>query len=95
MSDVLEEELDRPVTYRDFNALVQLFKEERAKSDADRKERDGERAKADAEKAEIEEERANMQKKWDEGKMSEYMLIFFKIHKGPFSYKQLVHIKAE
>jgi hypothetical protein len=109
MSDVVEEDLDRPVTYRDFNALVQLFKEERAKSDADRKERDveraksdadrkerdGERAKADAEKAEIEEERADMQKKWDEGKMLDFLLIFFKIHKGPYSYKQLVHIKAE
>jgi hypothetical protein len=95
MFDVVEEDLDRPVTYRDFNALVQLFKEERAKSDADRKERDRERAKADAKKAEIEEERANMQKKWDEGKMLDFLLIFFKIHKGPYSYKQLVHIKAE
>ena len=29
---------DRPVTYRDFNALVQLFTEEKVKADADRKE---------------------------------------------------------
>lgn len=44
MADV---EKDRPVTYRYFNALVQLFKEERAKTDADRKERDEERVKAE------------------------------------------------
>jgi hypothetical protein len=93
MSDVGEEDLDRPVTYCDFNALVQLFKEERAKSDADRKKRDVERAKADAIKAEIEEECAEMQKKWDEWKMLDFVLIFFKIHKG--SCKLYPCIKAE
>ena len=96
MADV--EEQDRPVTYRDFNALVQLIKEEKAKADeerakaeADRKERDEERAK----KAKIEVERADMQKMWEERRMLEYTLIFFKINQGSHSYKQLVHVKAE
>ena len=90
-----QETEDRPVTRRDFNELVQLFKEERAKADADRKERDEERVKADAKKVKIEEERADMQKKWDEGKMLEYALIFFKINQGSPPYKQLLHVKAE
>ena len=125
MADV--EEQDRPVTYRDFNALVQLFKEERAKADewrakaeadkaaekkerdeekakaddwrakaeADRKERDEERAKAEAKKAKIEKEHADMQKMWEERRMLEYTLIFFKINQGSPPYKQLVHVKAE
>ena len=140
-----QETEDRPVTRRDFNELVQLFKEERAKADADRKERDEERVKAEADRAaekkerdeervkaeaekaaekkeldeervkaevdrkerdeerakneakkvKIEEERADMQKKWDEGKMLEYALIFFKINQGSPPYKQLLHVKAE
>ena len=96
MADV--EEQDRPVTHRDFNALVQLFEEEKAKADeervkaeADRKERDEERAK----KAKIEEERADMQKMWDERRIFEYTLIFFKINQGSHPYKQRVHVKAE
>ncbi len=34
---------------------------------------------------EIEEERALMQRKWDEGKLVEFMLIFFKVHQGKHS----------
>jgi hypothetical protein len=48
-------DLDRPVTYRDFNALVQLFTEEKVIAAAERKERGEEKAKADADRKEFRE----------------------------------------
>ncbi len=112
---------DRPVTYRDFNALVQLFTEEKVKADADReefrefmkttkefmekaneardkaeKEKKDEKEKIEKANSEAEQERADMKKKWDEGKMLEFTLMFLRINQGSgHYYPKLVHVKAE
>ena len=104
----------RPVTHRDFNALVQLFEEERKEfrefmkttkefmeraneaRDKAEKEKKDEKEKIEKANSEAEQERADMKKKWDEGKMLEFTLMFLRINQGSgYHYQKLVHVKAE
>ena len=72
---VVLDDLDRPVTMREFNELIKRFDkldEERAK---EKQERDEEKQKAAN-------ERAKAQKEWENGNVVEWLRMYFKIHKG-------------
>jgi hypothetical protein len=81
-----EEDLNRPVTLREFRQELGKLIERFDKLDADRaeerKEREAEKMKAEAERAAAEEEDANLWRKWDEGKMVEFLQLYFRVHKG-------------
>ena len=86
-----EEDLDRPVTLREFrNEFKMLIEKITADRLQDRKEREEEKAKeaADrvAEKAQAEAdcvaEREKVQRLWEEGKMVECVRLFFKMNQG-------------
>jgi phage regulator Rha-like protein len=90
-SAMLVDDLDRPVTIREFNELIKRFDkldEERAK---DKKDRNEEIKKA-------ENERSKAQTEWDNGNIVKWLRMYFKIHKGDDNNDLLTiqeHLKKE
>ena len=52
-------------------------------------------AKAEKEKNEKESDRANIQKKWDEGKMVECLMLIFKVHQGNHHNNEWIHHRVK
>jgi hypothetical protein len=99
-----DDPLDRPVTMREFNLLLQRFDKldedraaEKKEREAEKKEREAERLSVETKKAKIEEEKANVWQKWNEGKTVEFLLLFFKVHQGNYHQPCVNswHVKAD
>ena len=88
-----EDNLDRPVTLREFNALSTTLHDFRHEFERFLKKAEEDRAKMEKANNEIEEERTNMQRKWDEGKMVDYLLLFFKVNQGNNHYPHKLHVE--
>ena len=90
-----DQDVNQPVTSGDFNAFVQRFEtfEERVDRILLKMEADSEAA--EKKRNAIEEERANVWKKWDEGKMVEFLQLFFKVNQGNDELKWVRHVKVE
>ena len=90
-----DQDVNQPVTSGDFNAFVQRFEtfEERVDRILLKMEADSEAA--EKKRNAIEEERANVWKKWDEGKMVEFLQLFFKVNQGDDELKWVRRVKVE
>ncbi len=90
-----EDDLDRPVTLREFRQTLagqktefrHALEEQRTELREFRnvfekfmKNMEADREKTEQANNKVVEERANMQQMWDEGRMLEYTLLFFKVH---------------
>ena len=94
-SAMLVDDLDRPVTRREFNELINELIKRFDKLD---EERANEKKDRDEEIKKAENERSKAQTEWDNGNIVKWLRMYFKIHKGDDNNDLLTiqeHLKKE